>query len=117
MKEAMIGTGALATLMLAGAAFADGPGSAADKFTAMDGDGDGAVTASEFTSYASASGHDAADAELQFAVMAGDDGVLTIEELEAVMAVREKADDWEASTEVKTDTMSAPETTSDGRDS
>jgi Ca2+-binding EF-hand superfamily protein len=117
MKDAMIGTGAMAALMLAGAAFADSQGSAADKFTAMDADGDGAVTSAEFTSYASASGHDAADAELQFAVMAGDDGVLTIEELEAVMAVREKADDWEASTEVKSDTMSAPETTSDGGES
>ncbi|MEO0816242.1 MAG: hypothetical protein AAFX86_02940 [Pseudomonadota bacterium] len=104
MKNAMIGTGAVAVFMLAGAAFADGHGGPADKFTSMDTDGDGAVTSAEFTTYATANGADAAEAELQFAVMAGEDGILTIEELEAVMAVQEKADDWEASTAMETET-------------
>ncbi|MEM1106383.1 MAG: hypothetical protein AAGH87_08315 [Pseudomonadota bacterium] len=98
MNKAMIGTSALAAFVFAGAALADGHGGPADKFIAMDADGDGAVTSAEFTTYAAAAGHDTTEADLQFAVMAGDDGVLTVEELEAVMAVQEKADDWEAST-------------------
>ncbi|MEL6663810.1 MAG: hypothetical protein AAFR33_12490 [Pseudomonadota bacterium] len=109
MKKAMIGTGAVAAFVFAGAAFADAHGGPADKFTSMDIDGDGAVTSAEYVSYAAVEGGDAAEAELQFAVMAGDDGVLTIEELEAVMAVQEKADDWEASTTPETDTMSDAE--------
>ncbi|MEM1151375.1 MAG: hypothetical protein AAGI03_12590 [Pseudomonadota bacterium] len=113
MKKAMIGTGVLAACLWAGAAAAEG---AADKFTAMDTDGDGAVTSSEFTTYATAHGSDAAEAELQFAVMAGDDGILTIEELEAVMAVQEKADDWEASTQTESDPTDVSEETSDERD-
>ena len=115
MKKAMIGTGAFAAFMLAGAAFADGHGGPADKFTMMDADGDGAVTAAEFTTYATAQGGDATEAELQFAVMAGDDGILTIEELEAVMAVQEKAYDWEASTKTEPDpTDPSAETTEEG---
>ena len=60
-----------------------------DKFSAMDADGDNAVTEAEFVTYATAGDDMSADeASLQFAVIAGSDGVLTREELDAVMEVR-----------------------------
>ncbi|MEM9740884.1 MAG: hypothetical protein AAF829_13575 [Pseudomonadota bacterium] len=104
MKSALFGTGVMTAFMLAGAALAEVRGNPADTFTMMDTDGDGSVTATEFTTYATSKGEESGEAELQFAVMAGDDGVLTIGELEAVMAVQEKADDWKASTKTESET-------------
>lgn len=101
MKTIAIGSGIAAIVALAGAAFADSGPTATEKFAEMDINTDGAVTVGEYTAYAGAAGFNEDEAELQFAVMAGDDGILAIEELEAIMAVEKDARDWETSTSVE----------------
>lgn len=101
MKTIAIGSGIAAFVALAGTAFADSGPTATEKFAEMDINTDGAVTVAEYTAYAGAAGFDEDEAELQFAVMAGDDGILAVEELEAIMAVEKDASDWETSTDVE----------------
>ena len=101
MKITAFGMGIAAALALAGAALADsGTPTASEKFAEMDVNTDGAVTVGEYAAYAGASGFDEEEAELQFAVMAGDDGVLEIAELEAIMDVEKNEADWKSSTTV-----------------
>jgi len=63
----------------------DGPPSAAEKFATMDLDGNGLVSEAEFVAYA-ADQHDATreDASEKFAQIAGEDGMITLTEFEAV---------------------------------
>ncbi|MCI4644193.1 MAG: hypothetical protein MRY64_05370 [Hyphomonadaceae bacterium] len=103
MKTTVIGSGLVAAMALAGAAFADTSPTATEKFAEMDINTDGAVTVAEYTAYAGAAGFNEDEAELQFAVMAGDDGVLAIEELEAIMEVEKNASDWEESESTEMD--------------
>jgi hypothetical protein len=53
-----------------------------DTFTVIDTDADGVVTETEFVAYAGEG------SETQFAQVAGDDGLLTVEELEIFMAAQ-----------------------------
>lgn len=88
MKKAIF-TAATAAFVLAPMALADDH---ADKFTMMDANGDAAVTEAEFVTYATATGEVTdGEASLQFAVLAGRDGVLTREEFDAAMSVKEDA--------------------------
>lgn len=121
MKTVLIGSGVVAAFALAGAAFADnadGASKATEKFAEMDVNTDGAVTSEEYVAYAAeAGGLEASEAELQFAVMAGDDGILALEELAAIMEVEKNASDWEASAtsdmETETDETGAEAASSD----
>jgi Ca2+-binding EF-hand superfamily protein len=63
----------------------DAPPSAAEKFAMMDVDSNGLVNEAEFVAYA-ADAHDAKreDASEKFAQIAGDDGVITLAEFEAI---------------------------------
>ncbi|MEO0465881.1 MAG: RNA polymerase subunit sigma-70 [Pseudomonadota bacterium] len=91
MKKAII-TAAAVAFTCGGFAFADIEG---DTFAAMDADGDAAVTEAEFTAFVTADGEITGDeASLQFAVLAGEDGVLLREEYDAVMGVKEDAADY-----------------------
>ena len=101
MKTIAIGSGIAAFAVLAGSALADTSPTVTEKFAEMDINTDGAVTVGEYTAYAGAAGFDEDEAELQFAVMAGDDGILAVEELAAIMAVEKDASDWESSTSVE----------------
>ena len=80
MKTIAIGSGIAAFAVLAGSALADTSPTVTEKFAEMDINTDGAVTVGEYTAYAGAAGFDEDEAELQFAVMAGDDGILAVEE-------------------------------------
>ena len=61
-------------------------GSPADYFNKYDANADGVVTKAEFVAAKTAKGKvTAADAEAKFAKIAGDDGQLTLAELETVM--------------------------------
>lgn len=74
----------LSALVLAGAAAA---GDWQAKFDGMDTDSNGVVTEAEFTAYKTADGETSAeDASEQFAQLAGEDGELTLAELEAAMS-------------------------------
>lgn len=76
-------TASAAALMFAGAAFA---GSPADYHAKMDANADGAVTEAEFVSYKTADGKvSAEDASAKFVKIAGDDGDLSVADLEAAM--------------------------------
>jgi len=78
--SALAGLGALA-------AYA---GTAADKFSAMDTDGNDAVTEAEFVSWAVVEGdHSADEASAKFAKLAGEDDTLTLAELESAMKAGE----------------------------
>lgn len=82
----------LVTAGFIGGSLAASAGSVAEKFAAMDADANGAVSASEFVTYAtSSSDHSATDAQAKFDALAGDDGALSLEELEA--AYGEKTDE------------------------
>ena len=95
MKKALI-AGSFTAALLAGAAHADGH---AEKFAAMDTDGDGIVTEAEYTAYATADGETTAEeASAKFVILAGSDGELTLAELTAAMAVQEESDEWSTST-------------------
>ncbi len=74
------------TLLAGLGAFAAQAGEPADKFAAMDLDGSGVVTETEFVTWAVGEGHSEGDATAKFTEVAGDDGELTLEELEAAMA-------------------------------
>lgn len=61
-------------------------GSPADTFTAMDLDASGDVNETEFVTWALGEGHTEEDAKAKFLDVAGDDGTLSLEELETAMA-------------------------------
>lgn len=83
MKKAIL-SAAVAAMVLTPAALANDHG---DKFSKMDTNGDASVTEAEFVAYVTADGEVSGDeASLQFAVLAGQDGVLTREEFDAAMA-------------------------------
>lgn len=111
MKNAMIAGGFTAAL-LAGAAFA---GDYAEKFAEMDSDGDTIVTEAEFTAYKTADGETTAEeAASKFAVLAGTDGELTLDELTAAMEVEKDSEDWDKSRTMDPgDTEAEGETTAD----
>lgn len=106
MNKTVFGAATLAALVFGGASIAQ---DASDKFVNMDGNGDGTVSSSEYTTYATASGISPEEAELQFAVLAGDDGVLERAEYDAVMEVEDAAKDWDASTTIESDMDQATE--------
>lgn len=59
----------------------------AEKFASMDTDANGLVSLAEFVVYATSSGqHTTLEAQDKFAELAGDDGALSYEELEAAHA-------------------------------
>ena len=74
----------LVTAGFIGGSLAASAGTVAEKFAAMDADASGDVSSAEFVTYVTASGdHTAADAQAKFDKLAGDDGALSLEELEA----------------------------------
>ena len=62
-------------------------GSPVEKFATMDTDASGLVSEAEFVAHATASGdHTAEEAQVKFLKIAGDDGAITLAELEAAYA-------------------------------
>jgi len=81
----------LAGAMMAGGAMVANADTVSDKFAAMDTNADGGVTLAEFVTYATSDGkHTAEEAGTKFAEISGDDGLLTLEELEAAYAEKEE---------------------------
>ncbi len=81
-----------AAVFIGGALSATAEGTAAEKFASMDVDANGSVNVAEFVTYVTSSGkHSEADAQAKFAELAGDDGALSLEELEAAYAAKEAA--------------------------
>jgi len=74
------------TLLAGLGALAAQAGEPADKFATMDLDASGTVTEAEFVTWAVNEGHTQEDATAKFTEVAGDDGELTLDELEAAMA-------------------------------
>lgn len=84
-------TGALAGLGAFAAAHA---GSPADYFKKFDANADGVVTEAEFVAVKTAGGKvTASEAQAKFTKIAGDDGQMTLAELETVMTVKAKEKD------------------------
>lgn len=82
-----------AAIFIGGALTANAEGTVAEKFASMDVDSNGSVNAAEFVTYVTSSGkHSAAEAQAKFAELAGDDGALSLEELEAAYAEKEPAE-------------------------
>lgn len=82
----------IAAIALGGSLSASAEGTVAEKFAAMDTDASGLVSVAEFVTYATSSGkHTAEEAQTKFAELAGDDGALSLAELEAAYAKKEEA--------------------------
>lgn len=79
---------AAAFILGATAAHADTVG---ETFAAMDVNADGGVTEAEFVAYATARGDSVEDASTKFAEIAGDDGFLVLEEMEAAYGTDDRA--------------------------
>ena len=81
-----------AAIAIGGCFTAHAEGTVAEKFAAMDADASGLVSVAEFTAYATASGkHTAEEAQAKFAELAGDDGALSLAELEAAYGEKKPA--------------------------
>ena len=82
-----------AAIIVGGYFTANAEGTVAEKFAAMDADASGLVSVAEFTAYATASGkHTAEEAQAKFIKLAGDDGALSLAELEAAYAEKKPAE-------------------------
>ena len=80
----------LALVVTGAFALAAHAGDPAEKFAEMDVDTDGLVTDAEFLSWTSANtDYTVEEASAKFAELAGEDGVLTLDELEAAMAAKD----------------------------
>lgn len=82
---------ALTAAVFLGGSIAASAETVAEKFAAMDTDASGLVSVAEFVTYATSDGqHTATEAQAKFAELAGDDGALSLEELEAAYAVKDE---------------------------
>ena len=90
MSKLKIITGATALVALGSFSFAYA-GSPAEYFETIDADASGAISQAEYVAHKTADGRYTAEkAEAKFAKLAGDDGELTLAELEAAMAMPNK---------------------------
>jgi|GEM_PF-2176711 len=90
------------TLLAGLGAVAAQAGQPSETFAAMDLDASGVVTESEFVTWAVGEGHSEEDATAKFTEVAGDDGELTLEELEAAMESDEAGKSYDHGTDDKT---------------
>ena len=83
----------IVALFVGGALTATAEGTVSEKFAAMDADSDGVVTEAEFVTYATASGkHTEEEAVAKFTTLAGDDGALSLLELDAAYTAAKSAE-------------------------